>query len=83
MGFFRCSDQSEEPAAQRSSGEFIYEDSLKRLHVIYQTPRLAVTQTDSGYRLAFIEDQSIQGDHYFAEPHFHQNELLKPGLQHL
>lgn len=83
VGFFRSIDNPEELLTKDSPKEFIYEDSAKNLNTCYQEPHLAVTQTDNGYRLAFIEDKSIQGDSHFAEPHFHQNELLKPGLQHI
>lgn len=82
-GFFQRTDNPRDFAANKVSEEFIYEDYLKGLNQTYRTPQLAVTQTGNGYRLAFIEDKSLQGDRHFAEPHFHQNELLQPGLQHI
>lgn len=82
-GFFQSIDNSENTLANEPLKEFIYTDVAKNLQTRYQDPQLAVTRTDNGYRLAFIEDKSIQGDHHFSEPHFHQNELLKPGLQHI
>lgn len=83
VGFFQSIDNSEDTLAKESPKEFFYGDILKKFQTRYQAPHLAVTQTKEGYHLAFIEDKSIQGDQYFTEPHFHQNELLTPGLQHI